>query len=265
MDKRLSIYVSSPDSYSDVLEVYLRCFKKYWNDCPYEFILTTNSRNYEGVTCICNNKPGDTWIERTIAAYSHITSKYILMMCDDILINGNVDNEKIESILDYMDENDINFCRLNPVKQGETILGVPFLNKVNKQMPYAVNLQIGIFRMEYFKEVLGDGTLSAWDIENKLNTDASKAEDCLSSDVISANSVVIPFIHGVDKGKWYRKAISFIKKEYPEYNFVRPALPMNIELKNYAIELIQYNLSPGCRRIIKEMAQKMGFGFASNN
>lgn len=265
MDNRLSIYVSSPDSYSDVLEVYLRCFKKYWSDCPYEFILTTNSRNYEGVTCICNNKPGDTWIERTIAAYSHITSKYILMMCDDILINGNVDNEKIESILDFMDDNNIKFCRLRPVKQGKKISEIPYLNKVSGQMPYAVNLQIGIFRMDYFKDVLGDGTLSAWDIENKLNADASRAEDCLSSDVVSVNSVVIPFIHGVDKGKWYRKAISFINKEYPEYKFVRPALPINIELKNYAIGLIQDNFSPGFRRKIKKMAQKWGVGFASNN
>lgn len=265
MDKRLSIYVSSPDSYSDVLEVYLRCFKKYWNDCPYEFILTTNSRNYEGVTCICNNKPGDTWVERTIAAYSHITSKYILMMCDDILINGKIDNEKIESILDYMDHNDIKFCRLKPVKQGEKILEFPFLNRVSKQMSYAVNLQIGIFRMDYFKEVLGDGTLSAWDIENKLNTEASIAEDCISSDVISANSIVIPFIHGVDKGKWYRKAISFIKKEFPDYKFVRPLLPISTELKNYTIGLVQDNLSPNVRRRIKAMAQMFGFKFASQN
>ena len=265
MDNRLSIYVSSPDSYSDVLEVYLKCFKKYWSDCPYEFILTTNSRNYEGATCICNNKPGDTWIERTIAAYSHITSKYILMMCDDILINGKIDNEKIESILDYMDQNDIKFCRLKPVKQGEKILEFPFLNRVSKQMPYAVNLQIGIFRMDYFKQVIGDGTLSAWDIENKLNTEASIAEDCISSDVISANSIVIPFIHGVDKGKWYRKAISFIKKEFPDYKFVRPVLPIFIELKNYTIGLIQYNLSPRRRKRIKEMAQKLGVGFASKN
>lgn len=265
MDKRLSIYVSSPDSYSDVLEVYLRCFKKYWNDCPYEFILTTNSRNYEGVTCICNNKPGDTWVERTIATYSHITSKYILMMCDDILINGKVDNEKIESILDYMEENDIKFCRLNPVKQGKVISEIPYLNKVSKQMPYAVNLQIGIFRIDYFKEVLGDGTLSAWDIENKLNTEASIAEDCISSDVISANSIVIPFIHGVDKGKWYRKAISFIKKEFPDYKFMRPALPISTELKNYAIGLVQDNLSPDVRRRIKAMAQMFGFKFASQN
>lgn len=56
MDKRLSIYVSSPDSYSDVLAVFLKGYRRYWSDCPYEFILTTNTKSYEGITCICNNK-----------------------------------------------------------------------------------------------------------------------------------------------------------------------------------------------------------------
>lgn len=265
MNNRLSIYVSSPDSYSDVLDVYIRCFKKYWKDCPYELILTTNSHYYDGIKCICNNNPGDSWVERTIAAYSQISSKYILLMCDDILINSKVDNEKIESILDYMDENDIKFCRLNPVKQGKVISEIPYLNKVSKQMPYAVNLQIGICRMDYLKELLGDGTLSAWDIENSLNTISSESEDCLYKDVVSVNSTVIPFIHGIFKGKWYRKAISFIKNEYPDYKFMRPALPISTELKNYAIGLLQDNLSPGCRRSIKAIAQKMGFRFASQN
>ena len=59
MDKRLSIYVSSPDSYSDVLAVFLKGYRRYWSDCPYEFILTTNTKSYEGITCICNNKQND--------------------------------------------------------------------------------------------------------------------------------------------------------------------------------------------------------------
>ena len=55
MDKRLSIYVSSPDSYSDVLAVFLKGYRRYWSDCPYEFILTTNTKSYEGITCIISS------------------------------------------------------------------------------------------------------------------------------------------------------------------------------------------------------------------
>ena len=87
MDKRLSIYVSSPDSYSDVLAVFLKGYRRYWSDCPYEFILTTNTKSYEGITCICNNKQNDTWVERTIAALPVIKSKYVMLMCDDIILS----------------------------------------------------------------------------------------------------------------------------------------------------------------------------------
>ena len=107
MDKRLSIYVSSPDSYSDVLAVFLKGYRRYWSDCPYEFILTTNTKSYEGITCICNNKQNDTWVERTIAALPVIKSKYVMLMCDDIILSDNVDNSLIERLLDYMDSHEI--------------------------------------------------------------------------------------------------------------------------------------------------------------
>ena len=96
MDKRLSIYVSSPDSYSDVLAVFLKGYRRYWSDCPYEFILTTNTKSYEGITCLCNNKQTDTWVERTITALPVIKSKYVMLMCDDIILSNNVDNSLIE-------------------------------------------------------------------------------------------------------------------------------------------------------------------------
>ena len=155
MDKRLSIYVSSPDSYSDVLAVFLKGYRRYWSDCPYEFILTTNTKSYEGITCICNNKQNDTWVERTIAALPVIKSKYVMLMCDDIILSDNVDNSLIERLLDYMDSHEIRYCNLGPTPKGSKIKSFPLLRSVNKQIPYAINLQFGIFRKDLFVELLG--------------------------------------------------------------------------------------------------------------
>ena len=142
MDKRLSIYVSSPDSYSDVLAVFLKGYRRYWSDCPYEFILTTNTKSYEGITCICNNKQNDTWVERTIAALPVIKSKYVMLMCDDIILSDNVDNSLIEQLLDYMDSHEIRYCNLGPTPKGSKIKSFPLLRSVNKQIPYAINLYL---------------------------------------------------------------------------------------------------------------------------
>lgn len=263
MGKRLSIYVSSPDSYSDVFEVFLKGYRNYWRDCPYEFILTTNSRSYEGLTCICNHKQNDTWIERTIDAMPLIRTKYILLMCDDLIIRGNVDNNEIESILDYMDAYNMRFCRLNPLPSKIIVKDLPYLSRVNRQTPYAINLQIGIFRKDYLLQLLGTGELSAWDIENQLITETARAKNELFPDVVSVNRFVIPFVHGVIKGKWIRKSLSYVKKQYPEIKIYRDVIPLTMEIKIDLIDALQHVLSQKTRKRLKSFLRSLGVKFTT--
>lgn len=263
MDNRLSIYVSSPDSYSDVFDVFLKGYRKYWSGCPYEFMLTTNSWSYEGLTCICNHKQGDSWVERTLEAMPQIKSKYILLMCDDLIISGGVDNKEVESILDYMDAHDIRFCRINPLPKKNIIEELPYLSRVNRQTPYAINLQIGIFRKDYFEQLLGDGTLSAWEIENKIIVESAEAKDELFLDVVAVNRYVIPFVHGVIKGKWIRKALRYVKKEYPEYEVSRGVIPLSMQVKIDLIDLLQHSLSSTFRLALKKIVGFFGINFVT--
>lgn len=262
--KRLTLYVSSPDSYADVFDVFLRAFRKYWKDCPYEFVLTTNTNSYSnGIKCICNYKKGDTWTERTLAYLPQIESKYILLMCDDLIINRKVDNAQIEGVLDYMDNHKIRYCRLKPLPIGNAISEMPILNRVNKQMPYAVDLQMGIFKKDYLLELLGNGSLSAWDIENKINVEASKNKDESYEDIIGVNHAVISCVHGVYKGKWIHNAHSYIRKEYPNYQFSRPLLSFKYELKIMIVKNFNMLLSFRRRRKLKSLARILGFYFAT--
>lgn len=260
---RLSVYVSSPDSYADVFEVFLKGYHKYWADCPYEFILSTNNHTYEGLSCICNHKTQDSWVERTLAAMPMIRSKYILLMCDDLIISGAVDNSKIEQILDYMDEREIKFCRFKPVLRKNIIDGIPFLSKVNRQMPYAINLQIGIFRKDYFESLLGDGSLSAWDIERELINESAKAKDEFFSDVVALNRPVLPFVHGVIKGKWIRRSLSYVHKEYPEYEVKRGVISWPKQIEIDIIDAVQYKISAVRIGCLKEILRRLGFTFVT--
>ena len=265
-NNRLSIYVSSPDSYSDVLAVFIKGFRKYWSDCPYELILTTNSITYEGITCICNYKTGDGWVDRTLEALPKIHTKYILLLCDDIIISHNVNNKNIEMILDYMENHNIKFCRLNPLSHGEVIKELPILRKVYKNTPYAVNLQVGIFSKEYFEELLGDGSLSAWAIENKINAQASNARAEYFNDIVSTSQVVVPFIHGVYKGKWINSSIKMLKKrglwiESTE----RGKTSFKTTLKIFVAELLQDKLSASARVKIKNLLRTLGCRFETDS
>lgn len=263
MSNRLAIYVSSPDSYADVFEVFLKGYHKYWNKCPYSFYLTTNTQKYEGINCICNYKTNDSWVERTISALPLIESKFILLMCDDLIISDYVNDQNIEDILDYMDENNIRFCRLNPLPFGERIEGMQ-LRRVSKQTPYAINLQIGIFRKDFLVDLLGDGSMSAWDIENKINDFAASASDEFYSDVVAVTDYVISFVHGVYKGRWTRKALCELRQKNIHGDFIRGIVPFSLEVKIRFIDYIQWKLSPRNRRKLKSVLSYCGLKFVTN-
>lgn len=264
--KRLSIYVSSPDSYSDVLSIFLNGYHRYWSNCPYEFNLSTNTKKYDGIHCFCNNKQGDSWVERTISVLSNITTKYILLLCDDIIICDYINNDEIEEILDYMDNNNIRFCRLKPYAFKGPHTSSSLLFRVNKQTPYAVNIQIGIFRKDYLEELLGDGCLSAWNIEASLNKKAAQAENELYEDVVVVSKNIIPHIHGIMKGGWIRTSVKKLREKHLCSDLERPFIPWTMELKLRLISFINPKISFRTRRIIKLIAMKMlGLNFTTKS
>ena len=225
MDKRLSIYVSSPDSYSDVLAVFLKGYRRYWSDCPYEFILTTNTKSYEGITCICNSL--------------------------------------IEQLLDYMDSHEIRYCNLGPTPKGSKIKSFPLLRSVNKQIPYAFNLQFGIFRKDLFVELLGDGSLSAWDIENSINEQAAVAPSEDYKDVVAVSEYVLPYIHGVYKGKWIRHAVENLSRLSLYIDSGRGVVPLSQQIKIDMTNWLQWKISPKQRRALKNVLSRVGMKFAT--
>jgi hypothetical protein len=252
MDKRLQIYVTSPDSYSDVFGVCIKAFKKYWHDCPYEFVLTTNSKVYDGITCICNHKTNDSFVSRTLEYLPRAKTKYVLLMCDDIIITHRPCQDCIEKILDYMDKNNVKFCRLNPLK-GDVVEGLPYLSIPRMDEPYVINLQFGIFRTDFLLDLLGDGSLTGWDIEDKINEVADSSSHDLYDDVISVNTQVIPYIHGVDKGKWKRKAYKYIEKEYPEVNIERGRVSLFTEMKISLFHCFMWKLTKSQRIFLRSI------------
>ncbi len=264
MKNRLSIYVSSPDSYADVFKVFYKGYRKYWVDCPYIFYLTTNTQQYEGLNCICNNKVDDSWVERTIAALPQITSKYLLVMCDDLIICDRINNREIEAILDYMDAHQIRYCRLDPLPFGNLVTECPLIRKVNQQTPYAINLQIGIYRKDYFIELLGDGTSTPWEIESNVNENASKALDIDFNDIIVTSKPIIPYIHGVYKGKWINRSVKRIVDLGIADVFQRERVDLLTEWKIRLITWLQWRISPETRKRLKTVLKSIGVKFTTN-
>ena len=263
--KRLIIYVSSPDSYSDIFKVFLKCYKKYWADCPYEFVLSTNSLCYEGIRTLRNYKQNDTWTERTIAALKQIDSEYILLMNDDFFITDYVDSAKIEHILDLMDKYDLMYCKLAKNAKGIPVEKGCNLLRVNKRQPYGKNLQVGIFRKEYFEGILGNGEKSAWDLEKEWLKETLDAPNEYFENITASSEIIIDTVHGVAKGMWFPSALKKLKSLQIEVDSQRGILSKSEENKMNIISYVGKRCSPRLRYNIKKLLTKFGMKFTTEN
>ena len=262
---RLTLYVSSPDSYSDVFQVFLNAYKRFWTDCPYRFLLCTNTKTYDGIDVITNHQMNDDQIRRTIPIISEIKTKYVMLLCDDLIINKKVDTNTIESILDYMDENDLTYCRMKPLWTGEVIKDFPICRRINKQTPYGLNFQLGIFRKDFFVETLGDGSWDAYDVENMLNDSTTNAPDEYYDDKIAVRVPVISFYHGVAKGKWLPSAAKYILEEKLADELHRDVLPKSFELKSSIRWWVGIHCPSKYRRPLKKLLSVFGIKSATRS
>lgn len=265
MKKRMCIYVSSPKSYKDVFDVFYICKNRFWTDCRYRFVLSTNYEvNYEGVDIINSHNTSDTWVERSIYALSEIDEKYIMLLCDDLLISKRIDSRYIENILNFMDKNNIKFCRLKPLNCGKKVKGHNYLSWVKKNTPYGINLQRGIYRKEYLISLLGDGLKSAWDIEAELLKEAQDSSSNYFADVVACNKNIFPVVHAVDKGKWLPKALLFLKHEHIDVNSSREKMSGIRALSQDIRGCCSNILTPSFRKKIKSLLTKLGLKFTTD-
>lgn len=262
--EQMCIYVSSPKSYSDILDVFLLCKKRFWSDCVYTTVISTNYDLKTSDAYVINSgNINDSWVERSLQALKNIDYKYVLLLCDDIFISEQIDNNKISEIVDYMERYSINYCRLKPLKKGKRIDELPYLSFVNQNTPYGINLQRGIFRREYLIELLGDGHQSAWKIEGNLLEQSMNASAEPFDDVIACNENIFPVIHGVEKGKWFPSAIKKLSKIDIKVTEDREILSRLAEIKHNVITRLSDHISPENRRKVKMIAQKVGFKFVN--
>ena len=107
------------------------------------------------------------------------------------------------------------------------------MRSVNKQIPYAINLQFGIFRRDLFVELLSDGSLGAWDIENSINEQAAVAPSEDYKDVVAVSEYILPYIHGVYKGKWIRNAAEDLTRLGLYKDSGRGVVPLSADKDRY--------------------------------
>jgi len=265
MKDRLTVYISSPKAYKDVFDIFYQCYNKFWKNSEFPFVLSTNyDAQYKGVRVINSENLQDSWTERTIDALNAIDSDYILLLCDDLFINDVVHDEEIKAILNLMDQYKIDYCRLNPYRRGVLFREGDLIYKVHKRMPYALNLQRGIFRKDYLLLLLGDGSKSAWTLENEWLQQSQVAPNEYYDNIAVVGKSVISVIHAVQKGLFYPSVKRRLGEIGISIDSDRQYMPRRIELIQRLKEVLGNKLfNPKIRYIIKSLLRKLGFSFTS--
>ena len=114
--EKLEILVLSCDKYSDAWDDFFNLKEKFWPDCPYQWHVVTESKDYvrnKVDTIKCGNDLN--WAGRLRKALHQIESPYVGLFLEDYFIKAPIDNEKIAGFVEMMEREQVTFLNLGDV------------------------------------------------------------------------------------------------------------------------------------------------------
>jgi len=268
---KLAIVIPACDKYLDIFSEYMRYFKTNWSDCPFELILVTEEKKYndERVTSITTSSQTN-WTGRVLAGVAQTNCKYILTSIEDGFISQKVNTTDLFEIIDFMDKHAIKYYR-NP-KDGHKrtkenmFEDFEYACKLEKNGVYSRTLGIDIWNREALIELFGDGTKSAWDIENYFLEYAVTAEKGYFEDWVSDKRNFLHIIETVSGGKWMITEIKrFDKLGMPVNVGNRPVTKITDYFRRRLHAFMNAVTQKCLRKPIKKLVAKFGYKFGSMN
>ena len=216
---KLTITMDCWHSYKDARDLFFKSIDRYWPDLNYPMIIACNKpldgENYKGKVIVCDESLTDS--KRHLEALKHTETEFTLLIVEDGLITAPVNNKRLDEIVEYMEKNHIDFCKLTntPNKRGKKIKDLPFAKKINRRQPYGINYLCGIYRKSFLMELLDSDCKDSWEIEEHLLKDAlSEPHGYYDNKIlVTDNPLHVRFC--IEQGKWsYWAKKTIAKKGY---------------------------------------------------
>ncbi len=201
----LAVVVLSCDRYADLWKPFFDLFFRNWSDCPFKVYLFANEQSYSDlrVMTVLSGKDND-WSSSVKACVQQIPEKYLLLFFDDAFLDKPVNNSELFKLLSYLEGHAAEYLRFRPVPlPDEKIDHVIGRYKADTLYRTAV---FGIWRRDVLLDVFKEGE-SAWDLETKGVPRSAKY-----TNFFGVYKEYFSYIHGVEKGQWYRSAVRKILK-----------------------------------------------------
>ena len=217
-DCRFSIILPAYDPYKDAFDIFMDLFEKNWPDCPYPVVVTNMFFQYESSLPNFHLKNcGDEkrYRVRRTEAINMVKAKYYLIMEEDRMFTGKIDTREIEKILDFMDENDIEYYRMNPSffkkKKKAKFEGYEHFYHIPAKEPYGRSGATSIYRIDLI-ERNSKKYADAYCEENGYLEDSFNATEKYLAKAATDDRNILHILHCIDKSQWIPAAKRELEK-----------------------------------------------------
>lgn len=270
-NREMAIVIITCDAYADVMKEYLRYFKMNWPDCPFELIVVTETTGLDDDRAMFIKAGKETqWTQRAIIGIDSTNCPYIFMSMDDGFISDKVDTNEVLNILGFMKKHDIKYYR-NPKRKYEHRNNPVFPDrqsayKIRKNEVYGIDFGHNIWKKEKIRELLGDGSRNAWQIEEYLNEIALNSEHGYYDDIVSDRDNFLNIIETVSGGKWMPVEIKRLEAlGHPVNLGNRGILPKSDTYRRKLHGFANRLVPAKHRKTVKKIVGKLGYKFVTKN
>ena len=216
--KNVTILVNSCDKYEDAWDPFFKLLKIQWPDCPYDMVLSTETKKYY---CDCfdvktiNSDSELSWSARLKNVLNQIDTDYVLFFLEDFFLLEKVRVDIFERALNLIENNhEIGLITFSKRRWGssfptETDYEKCFI-ELKRDVKNRTNVLVGLWRKEYFlKLIYGDE--NPWEYEINSNIRSRYAGYKVYTQNYEASSPAFRYCmnpvdgYGITQGKWLCK------------------------------------------------------------
>ena len=221
LNSNLTILVNTCDSYHDVLSIFFLALKSNWPDCPYSVVINTETSTYNYPARVHRHtgaKGRDDWGARLRSTLQAIESDYVMMLCDDFILNAPVSNLRVAqalALLQLQSDAIVVYLIDTALPLSCTDTQEEFIPlKVNSE--YLLNTAPAIWRKQALMHYTSAGdTPWAWEVFGTYRTWGT-------GDVFYSLNPSVPDIYPYDhdkggaiyRGKWVRKVVDQVSNKF---------------------------------------------------
>lgn len=261
LENSISLLISTCDKFSDLWDANQYFLNLNWANRNIGTFLVTDKetdKKYDDIKIISTGDD-DQMPTRINKSLAEINTPYVLLTLDDYFLIKNVDNDAIEEIVNFMDTNNIDYCRLYPINKEKKkyVKSNPYYYSINLKKEYAVNLYPGIWKTDFLKKTFSND-VNAWKYEVSL----TKCAIDNNAKCIMYKPKVFEILDVVRKGKVLHKANKYLKRNNVSIGD-RPVASWKTEIRYFIFGTFSHLLPNPVKRFVKKIMRKMGFEFYS--